>query len=139
MKPNQELLPKENFITLYFSIIVQIHKKIRGQEAMVSSVQTGLKDLRIFRHANSRICLMFSTFGNLIYSSILEDGVHMSTRMKSNTLCSVWNTPCPVWYSSTFAIVGTISLSGQLFWILLNCHNWHLYRNFIFFNTNDII
>jgi hypothetical protein len=62
MKPNQELLPKENFITLYFSIIVQIHKKIRGQEAMVSSVQTGLKDLRIFRHANSRICLHFWKF-----------------------------------------------------------------------------
>jgi hypothetical protein len=60
---------------------------------------------------------MFSTFGNLISSSTLGDGVCMSISLKRNMFSSVWNTPCPVWYSGVSAIVGTISLSGQLFWI----------------------
>jgi hypothetical protein len=65
----------------------------------------------------SRKFLTYSTFGNSISSSILGDGVCMSTRLKNNTFVSVWNTRCPGWYSGVFVIVDTISLNDQLFWI----------------------
>jgi hypothetical protein len=58
-----------------------------------------------------------NTFRNLISFLILGYGVYMSTSLKSNTFSSVQNTPCPVWYSGVFIIVGTISLSGPLFWM----------------------
>jgi hypothetical protein len=44
----------------------------------------------------------------------------MSTRRETITSISVWNTACPVWYNVVFVIVGTIFLSGQHIWILLN-------------------
>jgi hypothetical protein len=50
-------------------------------------------------------------------SSILRDGVYMSTGWKHNTSNSVQNAPCRVWYSGVLVIVGTISLSGQIFWV----------------------
>jgi hypothetical protein len=71
MKPNKELLPKENFIKISFSIIMKI-QKIWGREAIISRVQTWLKDLRIFRLLQTRICLTLSTFGNSISSIFLE-------------------------------------------------------------------
>jgi hypothetical protein len=72
-------------------------------------------------------CLAFGTFGNSISVLILGDGVCISTGWKSNSSSSVWNTPCPVWYSGEFVIVGPMSLSGQLIWILnwkMNC-SWN--------------
>jgi hypothetical protein len=56
-----------------------------------------------------------STFENSKSSSILGDGVRMSTGWKCNTYISVWNSPHAVWYSGVFARVGTISLSSSSF------------------------
>jgi hypothetical protein len=62
----------------------------------------------------SGTCLAVITFENLISSSILRDGVCMSTGWKNNTHSLVYNTPCPVWYSGVLVKVGAIYLSGQL-------------------------
>jgi hypothetical protein len=51
------LIPKHQFVLVSFSTIMQIHKKFRSQEAFISKVQTGLKDIIFPRLANSRICL----------------------------------------------------------------------------------
>jgi hypothetical protein len=67
----------------------------------------------------SRIFLTFSTFENSIPSSILGDGVCMSIVWKHNISSSDQNTSCPVWYSGVLVLVGTITLSGQFFWILI--------------------
>jgi hypothetical protein len=68
----------------------------------------------------SRDFLTFGSFGNSIYSSILGDGVCTSMGWKSNIYSSDWNTANLVWYSDVFVIGNTKSLSGHLFWILLN-------------------
>jgi hypothetical protein len=54
---------------------------------------------------------MVSTFRNSISSSIMGDGVCMSTGGKCNTCSLVWNTPCPIWYSDVLVIVGAIYLT----------------------------
>jgi hypothetical protein len=55
--------------------------------------------------------LMVSTFRNFISSSILGDGVCMSTWRQSNIYCSVWNTLCQIWISGVLVLEGPASLS----------------------------
>jgi hypothetical protein len=55
------------------------------------------------------VCLTVGYIWNTIFSRILEVRLRMSLRLKCNVCRSLGNTPCLVWISGEFVIVGTIS------------------------------
>jgi hypothetical protein len=93
---------------------VQIFKKFRAQEVIVSSVQIELHGQFLDLDNLTESGLTIITFGNYISSSNLRDGIRMSTWWERNVYGSVWNTIYQIWISGVLVLEGPTSLSGQL-------------------------
>jgi hypothetical protein len=111
-KPILTLIPKHQLNLVSCSTIMQIHKKNPMSGSNCFEERNAANHYQIVpRQPFFRNCLTISTFGNSTSSSILGDGICISTKLKNNNFSLVWNTPRLVWYDGVSAIVGTISLS----------------------------